>query len=111
MKKIWYIKIDNQIEGPFSLPELKLDTRITPDTLVFKEGFDQWIAIRHVPELKEVFVDEEKPSALEEESEEGVIVPQDEMVLHLQNNYSPFLFLVIVLILVIYIFYNLQLWR
>lgn len=112
MEKIWYIKIENQIEGPFSVKDLKCDRRITPDTLVFRNGFDQWVPMRHVSELKEVFSDEKEPSAAsEDEKEEGVIVPQDEMVLHLQNNYSPFLFLILILILVFYIFYNLQLSR
>ncbi len=58
MEKIWFIIIDGKKEGPFSFFELKIDDRITPDTLAWKEGFPQWLPIRNIPELKDLFKDE-----------------------------------------------------
>lgn len=57
MEKIWYIDIQGKREGPFSVFDLRRDERITPDTLVWKEGFTNWKPIRQVPELKDLFED------------------------------------------------------
>lgn len=53
--RIWYIRINNKVEGPYSVSELKRDRRITPDTWVRKEGETAWLRIRDIPELKEFF--------------------------------------------------------
>ncbi|QLH34784.1 MAG: DUF4339 domain-containing protein [Parachlamydiaceae bacterium] len=50
--KIWFIYLEGQKEGPFTLLELKRHPRMTPDTLVWKEGFKTWIPARKVPELQ-----------------------------------------------------------
>ena len=59
MKKIWFLDINGQLKGPYSVRDLKRDSRVTPDTLVWKEGFAHSVPIRNVPELKEVFTDKE----------------------------------------------------
>ncbi len=60
MEKIWYILLSGKQEGPYSLMELRSNAKITPDTLVWKEGFAEWIPMRNVPELAQVFQDETK---------------------------------------------------
>lgn len=58
MEKIWFIIINEKEEGPFSILELKCDERITPDTLAWTEGLPEWLPMRKIPELKELFKDE-----------------------------------------------------
>jgi hypothetical protein len=62
--KEWYILIAEKQEGPYSIADLRKDSRITPDTLVWKEGFDKWIPLREVAELRRLFegLEEEQKS-------------------------------------------------
>lgn len=106
MKKIWYIKINHIEEGPFSVQELKQDRRITPDTLVWKEGFTTWVPMRKVAELKEVFKDEPEPKSLNEEKEltsKNKTIQDDKGALVLNPSYDfiPFLFWLLVILIVI----------
>jgi hypothetical protein len=57
MKREWYIQIDGKRSGPHSVAELKENSRITPDTLVWKEGFPKWVRIGSVKELAVIFKD------------------------------------------------------
>jgi hypothetical protein len=66
MEKVWFISIEDNVEGPFSLEDLKKDLRITPDTLVWKEGFTKWLLLKDVPEAADVFKDEVSPDSLDE---------------------------------------------
>lgn len=66
MNKEWFIVVEGKQKGPYSIHDLKNDSRVTPDTLVWKEGFKDWKPMRSVPELKEVFKDEEQGEPLEE---------------------------------------------
>jgi len=91
MQKIWFIKILEQQEGPYSFEDLKEDVRIAPDTLVWKEGFDQWKPIKDVPELKEIFKDKTPPQPLQVEESETTESPQDELALDLGKE-PPYLF-------------------
>lgn len=59
MKKIWFLDINGHLKGPYSVKDLKNDKRVTPDSLVWKEGFAHSVPIRNVPELKEIFTDKE----------------------------------------------------
>lgn len=104
MNKIWYINIDGKQEGPFSILDLKKDTRITPETLVWKEGFPNWKPIGQVPELKDVFADEspneeKKP---EETKKSSPILPQDEIVLDMRNEPPYFFWLLLLVAILVY---------
>ncbi len=57
MLKEWYILIAEKQEGPYSIADLRKDSRITPDTMVWKQGFEKWLPMRDVPELKNLFED------------------------------------------------------
>lgn len=104
--KVWFIKVDGQKEGPFSIQELKNHPQMTPDTLVWKEGFKDWIPARHVPELKSVFEDEE-PEELKDRFKIKA-TPSEDAILALERSNYPFLIygLIILLILFAYLFYK-----
>lgn len=53
----WYIKIDGKRQGPFSPQELRRDSRVTPETLVCKEGEEHWVCAGAEPRLEEIFQD------------------------------------------------------
>lgn len=53
----WYVQIDGHTKGPLSILDMRKEWQITPDTLVWKEGFTEWRPIRQVPELKTLFED------------------------------------------------------
>lgn len=111
MEKIWYIRLDNREEGPFTVEQLKRDHRITPDTLVWKQGFKKWIPIRKVPELKDIFKDEDETSKDQEEKRPSRIKKDyGEIVLSLEKDPFPYflLWLIIVIIVLSYVFYQLR---
>lgn len=51
----YYMVIDEQSAGPFTLDEVILHSKITPDTLVWKPGLDNWVAAKTLPELSIAF--------------------------------------------------------
>ncbi len=111
MNKIWYIKIEEKVEGPFSVRALKRDRRLSPDTLVWRSGFPTWIAAGRVPELKHLFVEEE--SSPEEKKSEStplnLCVNQDEVAVNLPVLPPFFIFLLItILVILFYFFYRSQ---
>jgi hypothetical protein len=60
MKKEWYILIEGKKEGPYSIGQLRLHPKFTPDTLVWKEGFLNWVPAGQIKELDNAFKDEKK---------------------------------------------------
>lgn len=109
MNKIWYILIGEKREGPFSFEELQSDTRLTPDTLVWKTGFAEWKKIRDVPELKELF--RERPEQDEFENEPETFhkkrPSQDELVMDFGQEPPYFLWILIAIIALVYLFIRL----
>jgi hypothetical protein len=106
MDKIWYIDVNGKSEGPFSIDDLRRDLRITPDTLVWKEGFPSWKPIRKVPELKAVFADEpdpKKPKPADPELPAKAVPPsQSELVLDLKKEPPYFFWFLIIIAAIIY---------
>jgi hypothetical protein len=96
MKKIWYLDIRGHLEGPYSIRDLRRDSRVTPDTLVWREGFAHSVPIRNVPELKAVFSDEEKPRE-KGDLKTGIKRLNDTMILEMSQE-PPFLMWVVVLL-------------
>ena len=111
-KKIWYIQIEGKKEGPFTPAELKRDARVTPDTLVWKKGYNDWVPIRFVKELAEVFADEKKAGAPPEDLEEGLVAKvdaSDQLTLAIREDPPHFFFwLLVVAILLSYLLYQLR---
>lgn len=104
LNKIWYIQVDGQKEGPYSVGELKQDPRVTPDTLVWKQGFEEWIAARFVPELKVLFEDEEKPVELADRFK-GEKVTQEDSILAIENSNFPFLIFWLIILLIVFAYF------
>lgn len=108
MAKEWFILIKGKKEGPFTPEELKRDPRVTPDTLVWKKGFADWIPIRNVAELQDLF--EDTPPKKEEETAEQpeIDLGPYQMVLAVQRD-PPHLiiWLILATLIMIYVFYNL----
>jgi uncharacterized protein (TIGR00266 family) len=53
---MWHIAVNGQAQGPYPEDEVKnmLNSgRITPDTMVWKEGMADWVAASSVPELRQ----------------------------------------------------------
>lgn len=115
MEKVWFIKVDDIEEGPFSFAELKRHPRLTPDTLVRKKGSSLWTLIRHVAELKKVFEDIPAvvPSASEDEGlpENNLQVEKDELLLDASNDTPPYLFWLLMITVLFYTAYQLYLNR
>ncbi len=84
MEKIWHIDINGVSEGPYSVEELEIDRRITPDTLGWKEGYEQWIRLADIPELAGLFKNED-----DAEVEYDVPATPEEEELILENRSPP----------------------
>lgn len=52
----YYMVIDEQQAGPFTFEEIVMNPRLTPETLVWKPGYDNWIAAKNMPELAAAFM-------------------------------------------------------
>lgn len=109
--KEWFIIIDNRQEGPFSLSDLKHDFRFTPDTLVWKQGFQEWIKARFVLEMKNLFKDGPNPQTLHEPNQEKEVESglgqQAQVTLILQQDpYQFILWILLVLLILFYTFYH-----
>jgi hypothetical protein len=105
--KEWFIIIENQQLGPYSLLDLKKEPRFTPDTLVWKKGYKEWTKARFILELQKLFKDEPKPRALHEPKKSNGIesdLQQSQAALTLQQD--PYQFLLWILVLLLIIFYT-----
>lgn len=63
MKQYYYLNANNEQQGPVTLDELK--AIITPNSMVWCEGLDNWIEASKLPELSEVNPDETVPAPQE----------------------------------------------
>lgn len=108
MIKEWYIQVNKRKEGPYSIQQLRHDPRVTPDTLVWKKGFPQWIAIRYVAELNELFEDAQEFTPPEPTKPILKKIPlNDELAIDWRENNPQFVFWILIAILVIaYAFYQ-----
>lgn len=108
MDKIWYILINNKREGPFSIIELKRDSRLTPDTHVWRDGWTSWQKVRDVPELEELFHDDEEPDLKKLPIKNGITkANQDELVLDMGQQPPYLLWVLLAAIIVLYVVFQL----
>ncbi len=61
MDKYYYLGPEGRQMGPYSFSELR--SRITPETIVWREGMDDWAPASTVPELDELFRSSTPPHA------------------------------------------------
>ena len=57
---IYYMVVDEKSTGPYTLDEITLHPALTPETLVWKPGIDNWIAAKTLPELAPAFVNQQE---------------------------------------------------
>jgi len=111
-KKEWFIIVDNHQEGPYTLLDLKKDWRFSPDTLVWRKGFIEWVPARRVPELKQVFKDDPEGKPLHDPTTTGPLGPdlsQEQATLAMQQDpYQLFLWMIVFLLILFYTIYQLR---
>lgn len=113
MEKIWFVVIEGKRFGPYSFEQLKGMSFVTPDTLVWREGFAAPLPARDVPELRALFEDDEplNPQPEEPSFVKGALStgqPAGELILDRQPP-APMLFLWLLLIASIFMFIILRL--
>lgn len=59
MEKTWYISINGKKVGPYTVRQLKCHPQVTPDTPIWIPERSEWVPIRLIPELKDIFKDPE----------------------------------------------------
>jgi hypothetical protein len=109
--KEWFIIVENQQEGPYSLLDLKKDYRFTPDTLVWKKGLREWTPARFVLEMQEIFKDDHEPKALHEPEKRRIsdLGQQNQVTLTMQQDpYQLLLWILLILLILFYTFYQLN---
>ena len=108
--KEWFVIIENQQLGPYSLLDLKREARFTPDTLVWRKDFKEWIKARFVPELRILFKDEPDSSIFPISPRTGTVesdLQQSQATLTLQQDPYPFiLWILLFLLLIFYTLYR-----
>lgn len=60
-QQYYYMVLDEQSTGPYTLDEITLHPRLTPETLVWKPGIENWVAAKTLPELAPAFSSQEQP--------------------------------------------------
>ena len=59
--KQYYFTHKSQKLGPFSLADLRMQN-LTPNTLIWYDGLQEWLPAKEIPELKDLFLRPEKPN-------------------------------------------------
>lgn len=110
MEKKWFILINGRKEGPYRVSQLRRDSRVTPDTLVWRQGLPHWMPIRKVPELEAVFIEDKPlhPGLLTGKQVFKKSKDKEEIALDLQKDPPPLLlWILLVIFVLIYITYKL----
>jgi hypothetical protein len=107
MDKVWFIQVEGKKEGPFNIKELKRDSRVTPDTLVWKRGFTSWVVARHVYELKELFEDDSQQEEEDISSDWKKKLPENEVLTIQTAPPNLTIWVIIVLLILAYFIYRL----
>ena len=101
LEKIWFVWLRGVKEGPFSFYDLRKMKEVTPDTWAWREGMHAWLKIRDIPELFQLFSDEEEEEEALEASE--LKAPEEDAVLSLPNADPPWIvWFLLALLLVFY---------
>jgi hypothetical protein len=85
MDKVWFVQIGDGKEGPFDVQGLRRHPNITPDTLVWREGFVFWVPLRSVKELAVIFEDEKPQEVVEPEERSDLSVETEELAIQMRS--------------------------
>ncbi len=105
--KEWYCLFRGRKEGPYSFLELKRHPRLTPDTLVWKKGFHEWVRAGQVRELQKIFKDEKRGKGSQKKKGEER-PPREVEILDTGQNPGPsfWIYVLIVVIVLLFIVYS-----
>ncbi len=109
MKREWFVKIGDQQYGPYTIMELKSHHMITPDTLVRKDGHEEWVPIGDVKELAKVFHDDDKDESDDDKDkydESCTSQGKDDAVLAVDFRHNMWIIWVVIALLVMYVIYR-----
>ncbi len=106
-KKVWLIKVGDEVQGPFSKRGLRRHPNVTPDTWAKKENWPEWKRVGEIEELDDLFHDEEESKKTSFEKSKST--PLGEVVLETRQDPPHFTFwLVIALLVVLYFWLKIQ---
>lgn len=71
-KKVWFLRSGTEQLGPYSKEELGNHPLLTPDTWVWREGFQDWKQVRFVAELEDLFQEEGEEQEKNESTQESI---------------------------------------
>ena len=112
MDKKWFIIVGGKQEGPFTIEELQRHPGVTPDTYVWREGYENWILARCVSELQEVFEDKPEAEPIQDRFKtKKLAVPIKNMEEILTLSHDPFqffLWLSVAILIILYIHYRIN---
>lgn len=104
MDKVWFILVNGQEEGPYSIAALKTLPQFNPDVLVRKKDAKEWVQARFVAELKKAFQDEPAKEQIPKKHTTASISPDGQLAIDYREDPPLFwLGLLIAAVLVIYI--------
>ena len=108
LNQIWHILIDDHQEGPYSYLELSKDDRLTPETLAWRQGMENWLPIGQIDELKRLFDHQEESSKKKEDIEKFVKAPDEQIVLDLPNGGGPgpVIWIILIFLAIFYALYE-----
>lgn len=104
MLREWFTKIDGKEQGPFSRKELRYHKDLTPYTLVKKVGWDRWLPLCQVDELRDLFIEKEERDKAYASKYKG---HGDILTLQLDPGHF-FLYLLLALVILAYVTYLLM---
>lgn len=59
--QIYYMVVDEKSTGPYTLDQITLHPQLTPETLVWKPGIENWEPAKNFPELSPAFINKQPP--------------------------------------------------
>lgn len=106
---VWFALINGKKEGPFTPQQLRHDFRVTPDTLICKKGWSDWVPLRNIPELNFLFGDEKtQEELLPLKKKISPTTGKEEIALDIQKEQFPIFFWIILFIVILYLIYEFQ---
>ncbi len=98
---VWYAIFSDKIEGPFTLEELALDWRLTPETLMRLEGESAFLPAWDFPLIRAVLkIQEKEKKSLQLKTEEKLENRDEVIVLDRSLGPNFFWYLLLVLIMI-----------
>lgn len=98
---VWYAIFFDKIEGPFTLDELALDWRLTPETLIRLEGESAYLPAWDFPLIRAILkIQEKEKKSLQQKAEEKPETRDEVIAINrsLGPNFFWYLLLVIIMI-------------